>query len=41
MISIQHGTKWLAATKDVLGESKGGALLCKNTSWWNEEVKAE
>ena len=26
--------------KDVLGESWGGAPLCKDTSWWNEEVKA-
>ena len=25
--------------KNVLGESKGGAPLCKDTSWWNEEVK--
>ena len=26
--------------KDVLGESLGGTPLCKDTSWWNEEVKA-
>ena len=26
--------------KDVLGESWGGAPPCKDTSWWNEEVKA-
>jgi len=26
--------------KDVLGESRGGASPCKDTSWWNEEVKA-
>ena len=25
--------------KDVLGESRGDAPLCKDTSWWNEEVK--
>ena len=27
-------------TKDVLGESGGGAPPCKDTSWWNKEVKA-
>ena len=26
--------------KDVLGESRGGALPCNDTSWLNEEVKA-
>ena len=26
--------------KDVLGESRGGSPLCKDTSQWNEEVKA-
>ena len=26
--------------KDVLGESRGGAPPRKDTSWWNEEVKA-
>ena len=26
--------------KDELGESQGGTPLCKDTSWWNEEVKA-
>ena len=26
--------------KDVLSESRGGAPPCKDTSWWNEEVKA-
>ena len=26
--------------KDILGESRGGAPPCKNTSLWNEEVKA-
>ena len=26
--------------KNVLGESRGGALPCKDTSWWNENVKA-
>ena len=26
--------------KDLLGESRGGAPPCKDTSWWNEEVKA-
>ena len=26
-------------TKDVLDESRGGAPPCKDTSWWNEEVK--
>ena len=26
--------------KNVLGESWDGAPLCKDTSWWNEEVKA-
>ena len=26
--------------KDVLGESRCGAPPCKDTSWWNEEVKA-
>ena len=26
--------------KDVLSESRGGALPCKDTSWWNENVKA-
>jgi len=25
--------------KDVLAESRSGALPCKDTSWWNEEVK--
>jgi len=25
---------------DVLGEPQGGAPPCKDTSWWNEEVKA-
>ena len=25
--------------EDVLGESRGGAQPCKDTSWWNEEVK--
>ena len=25
--------------KDVLGEAQGGAPPCKDTSWWNEEVK--
>ena len=25
--------------KGVLGESRGGAPPCKDTSWWNEEVK--
>ena len=25
--------------KNVLGESRGDALPCKDTSWWNEEVK--
>ena len=44
MIPIQHGIKWLAVlkkvVKDVLGESRGAAPPCKDTSWWNEEVKA-
>ena len=26
--------------KEVLGESRGGAPPYKDTSWWNEEVKA-
>ena len=26
--------------KKLLGESWGGAPPCKETSWWNEEVKA-
>ena len=26
--------------KEELGESKGMALQCKDTSWWNEEVMA-
>ena len=26
--------------KDVLDESRGGALPCKDASWWNEEIKA-
>jgi len=26
--------------KDVLGESRCGAPPCKDTSWWNEDVKA-
>ena len=30
----------IRVAKDVLGESRGGAPPCKDTSWWNEEVKA-
>ena len=44
MIPIQHETKFASCikrvAKDVLGESQGGAPPCKDTSWWNEEVKA-
>ena len=29
----------IKVSKDVLGESWGGAP-CKDTSWWNEEIKA-
>ena len=43
MIPIQHGTKIASyikkVAKDELGESRGGAPPCKDTSWWNE-VKA-
>jgi len=27
--------------KNVLGESRGNALLSKYASWWNEKVKAD
>ena len=25
--------------KDVLGESRGGAPPCKDTSWWNDQTR--
>ena len=44
MIPIQHETKFVSCikivAKDVLGESRVSAPPCKDTSWWNKEVKA-
>ena len=33
------GIIMIRVAKDILGESQGGAPLCKDTSQWNKEVK--